>query len=118
MKVGPTDILLAEARSLEARTRLSGTIGQLRQRLRPASLAQDAVDSATQGIASAIRRGAEGVRDRPLATAAFAGAIGLVAARGWIFDILRGVGRAKETLHPDGGLKPKRKKTAKKETGK
>jgi ElaB/YqjD/DUF883 family membrane-anchored ribosome-binding protein len=118
MKVGPTDILRAEARTLEARTRLFATLNRMQERLRPSHLAQDAVESAAYGVASVARKGAQAVRGRPFAAAAIAGTIGLVAARGWILDILRGSSGADETPGPAEGLKPKRKKHAKKETGK
>jgi ElaB/YqjD/DUF883 family membrane-anchored ribosome-binding protein len=104
---GPPDITIAEARVRLARARLFGTIGEVQDRLKPSNLAQDAVESAAQGVASVARKGAEAVRARPFAAAAITGAIGLVMARGWIGDIL---GKRHETRDPATGLKPKGKK--------
>lgn len=84
------ELLAAEARVGLARTRFFVTLGEVQTRLKPANLAQNAVDSATQGITSTARKGAEAVRARPVAAAAVAGAVGLVFARGWIADLLRG----------------------------
>lgn len=82
-------LLAAEAEVQAARSRLFSTFGEVQQRLKPANLAQDAVETAAQGVASAARKGAETVRSRPFATAAIAGTVGLVFARGWIADALR-----------------------------
>lgn len=78
----------AETRSREARKRLLATLGEVHDRLRPSSLAQDAMESAASGVASVAKRGAKAVRKRPVALAAVAGTIGLVMARGWIADIV------------------------------
>jgi ElaB/YqjD/DUF883 family membrane-anchored ribosome-binding protein len=83
-------LLAAEAQVQAARARLFSTLGEVQERLKPANLAQDAVDTAAQGIASTARKGAEAVRSRPFAAAAIAGTVGLVLARGWIADLLRG----------------------------
>lgn len=117
MSVSADDLAAAEVRTREARARLLGTLGAVQERLRPSHLAQDAVESAAQGVASVARKGAEAVRNRPLATAAFAGTIGLVMARGWIADIFGKRGKKNETPAPPAGLKPKRTR-AKKESGK
>lgn len=106
----PPDIGLAEARAKAARARLRGTLGEVQERLRPSNLAQDALETATQGFASAARKGREAVRSRPLTVAAIAGGIGLVMARGWIGSLLRG--RGHETAAAPEGLK-QRRKTAK-----
>ena len=84
-----TEVESAEARIRETRQRLFATLGEVQARMRPSALAQDAVESAAQGVASVARRGAEAVRRRPVALAAVAGTIGLVMARGWIADIVR-----------------------------
>jgi ElaB/YqjD/DUF883 family membrane-anchored ribosome-binding protein len=84
-----TEVESAEARITEARQRLFATLGEVQARMRPSALAQDAVESAAQGVASVARKGAEAVRKRPVALAAVAGTIGLVMARGWIADIVR-----------------------------
>jgi ElaB/YqjD/DUF883 family membrane-anchored ribosome-binding protein len=89
------DIDRAEARTREARARLFATLGEVQDRLKPSHLAQDAVESAAQGVASVARKGAEAVRNRPFATAGVVATIGLVMARGWIGDIVSG--RGKET---------------------
>jgi ElaB/YqjD/DUF883 family membrane-anchored ribosome-binding protein len=106
---GPPDITLAEARVKLARARLFGTIGEVQHRLKPSNLAQDAVESAAQGVASVARKGAEAVRARPFAAAAITGAIGLVMARGWIGDIIGRRKRKHETPAGPKGLKQERK---------
>lgn len=117
MSVSADDLAAAEARSKQARARLLGTLGAVQDRLRPSNIAQDAVESAAQSVATVARKGAEAVRNRPLATAAFAGTIGLVMARGWIADIFGKRAKKDETPAPPAGLKPKRSR-AKKESGK
>ena len=88
-----------------ARARLFGTVAELQDRLKPANLAQNALDSATQGVSSAARKGVAAARERPLAVAAATGAIGLFLARGWIGRRLFG---RDETSDADTGLKSKR----------
>jgi len=90
MKYTPEHVAQAEARIGEARERLLGTLGELQQRLRPSTLAQDAVESAAAGIATVARNGANAVRKRPIAIAAVASAIGLFMARGAIGSIMKG----------------------------
>lgn len=102
----PDPVENAEARIREARQRLFSTIGEIQDRLRPSVLAQDAVGSAAQGLASVARKGAAAIRKRPVAVAAFAGAIGLAMARGLIGDLFRNRGR-NETSVPPAGLKPR-----------
>lgn len=99
------DLAAATARTRAARARLMDTLGQLHDRLRPSTLAQDAVESAAQGVATVARRGADAVRRRPIAIAAFAGTVGLVMARGWIADIVGGRGKHATGEQPKG-LKP------------
>ncbi|MEZ0242025.1 MAG: DUF3618 domain-containing protein [Sphingomonas sp.] len=106
MKYTPAHVAAAEARIGEARERLLGTLGELQQRLRPSTLAQDAVESAAHGVATVARRGANAVRKRPLAVAALAGTIGLFMARGVIGDIIKGDAT---TAKPDS-LKTRRAK--------
>ncbi len=112
----PEHVSQAEARIKETRARLLGTMGEVQQRLRPSHLAQDAVEGAAQSVASAVRKGTDAVRSRPLAVAGAAGAIGLVLARGWIADIFKGKGR--ETPAASISLKskpaPRPRKRAKK----
>ncbi|MCW3836854.1 hypothetical protein ACFQ1E_11740 [Sphingomonas canadensis] len=100
----------ARERSEAARTRLMATLGEVQERFRPANLAQDAVEGAAQGFASAARRGASAVRARPWWIAAFSGAIGLAMARGWIADIVRGKGDGDATPAPADGLDSKTKR--------
>ena len=102
---GPPDLLLAQANAKAARARLLGTLGEVQSRLKPSNLAQDAVESAAQGVASVARKGAEAVRRRPFAVAAITGAIGLVMARGWIGDIVGRRKRKHETTPSSDGLK-------------
>lgn len=94
-------LLAAEAQVRSARTRLLATLGEVQERLKPSNLAQNAVETAAQGVASTARKGAEAVRSRPFAAAAIAGTVGLVFARGWIADMLR---RRNETAPAADGL--------------
>jgi len=111
VSANPHDVAAAQARLAAARARLFGTLGEVQQRLRPSHLAQDAVESAAQGVASVARKGAEAVRARPFAAAGIAGAIGLIMARGWIGDAIRG---RRETRGGADGLKNQSAKSAKK----
>ncbi|HEX8302324.1 DUF3618 domain-containing protein [Sphingomonas sp.] len=95
------EIAAAQAQVEAARRQLFGTLAVVQDRLKPSHLAQDAVESAAQGVASVARKGADAVRRRPVAAAGIVGAIGLVMARGWIGDIVR---RRNETREPDKGL--------------
>lgn len=97
-------LLAAEAQLQAARARMFATLGEVQDRLKPANLAQNAVETAAQGVASTARKGAEMVRSRPLAVAAIAGTVGLVFARGWIADLLR---RRNETAAVADGLNRK-----------
>ncbi len=98
------DLLAAEAQARLARTRLFGTLGEVQERLRPSTLAHNAVESASQGIVSTAQKGAEAVRSRPVAAAAVAGAVGLFLARGWIGRLRR---RRNETAPVPDGLNRK-----------
>ena len=97
----PEHVSQAEARIKEAREKLLGTLGEVQQRLSPSNLAQDAVESAAASVASAVRKGTDAVRSRPLAVAGAAGAIGLVLARGWIADIFKRRKRNETAPAPD-----------------
>ncbi len=95
------------ARIAAAGGQLLGTLGQVQQRLTPSNLAQDAMDSAAQGVATVARKGAEAVRDRPSPPPASPPP----SASSWraaaIGDILS---KRHETRDPATGLKRKGKK--------
>lgn len=80
----------AKAEIAASRAQLFETLGEVQTRLKPATLAQDAVETAAQGVASAARKSADAVKARPAIAAALAGGIGLFFARGWITDRFRG----------------------------
>jgi hypothetical protein len=107
VSANPHDVDAARARIEAAKAQLFGTLGQVQARLSPSNIAQDAVESAVEGVATAARKGAEAVRSRPLAAAGVVATIGLVMARGWIGDILS---KRHETRDPATGLKRKGKK--------
>ncbi len=109
------DVAAAQAQAEAARRQLFGTLAVVQDRLKPSHLAQDAVESAAHGVASIARKGAEAVRSRPFASAGFAGMIGLVMARGWIWDLVRG---RNETTGPDKGLNEKAARPTKKGSAK
>lgn len=113
-----SELEAARARALAARARLNDTLGHVQERMKPSTLAHDAIGSAAEGALSIARKGAASVRQRPLATAAVAGAIGLVMSRGWIGEILgaRKKKTADATPKPQAGLKPRRRKSVPKST--
>jgi ElaB/YqjD/DUF883 family membrane-anchored ribosome-binding protein len=94
-------IALAQAEVAASRARLFATLGTVQTRLSPSNLAQDTLEAATSGVASAARKGADVVRARPVATAAVAGGVGLFLARGWIAGLFR---NRKETPAVPEGL--------------
>lgn len=101
-----TDVELAEARAKAARERLATTINQLQYRLKPSTLAQGAIDNATESAKSIALKGAAEVRARPVAAAAVVGAIGLFLSRGWISRALtkrKKAGNDGETDPPEAG---------------
>ncbi len=83
------DLIAAEAQVQRTRAQLFETLGIVQARLKPSNLAHNAVESATQGVATTARKGAEVVRSRPLAAAAIAGTVSLFFARGLIAKMLR-----------------------------
>lgn len=97
----PEHVAEAEARIKATRARMLGTLGEVQQRLSPSNLAQDAVEGAAASVATAVRKGTEAVRSRPLAVAGAAGAIGLVLARGWIADIFKSRKRSETASAPE-----------------
>lgn len=115
MSENPHDVTAAQEQVDAARDRLFGTLARVQDRLKPSHLAQDAIESAAHGVGSMARRGAEAVRSRPLATAGFASMIGLIMARGWIGDIVRG---RHETPGVDKSSKEKAARPAKKGSAK
>ena len=96
------NLIAAEAQVQAERGRFFETLGEVQERLKPATLAHNAVETAAQGVASTARKGAEAVRTRPLAAAAIAGTVGLVFARGWIVDAIRGRDRDETAVPADG----------------
>lgn len=115
MSANPHDVIAAQEQVDAARNRLFGTLARVQDRLKPSHLAQDAIESAAHGVGSIARKGAEAVRSRPLATAGFAGMIGLIMARGWIGDIVRG---RHETPDANRSSKEKARRPAKKGSAK
>lgn len=84
------ELLAARARARAARLRVSATFGELQDRLRPANLAQNAMDTASDGVATAARKSADVVRARPIAAAAGATLLGLFLARRPLARLVRG----------------------------
>jgi ElaB/YqjD/DUF883 family membrane-anchored ribosome-binding protein len=91
----------AGAQVQAARARFFTTLAEVQERLKPSTIAQDAVETVSHGVASAARAGADAVRARPLAAGAIAATVGLVLARGWIASIFRR--RRDETPAPPRG---------------
>ena len=83
-------IAAAEAEVSAAKARMFSTLGEVQERLKPSTLAHDAMETAAAGVTSASKRVAETARSRPLLAGAVAGAIGLFFARGPIIDAIKG----------------------------
>lgn len=98
------ELIAAQAQAEAARTRLFGTLGEVQTRLKPANIAQDAMDSATDKLTTAARRGADAARERPYAAAAIAGGVGLFLARGWVARLFRRKPKPNATPASAGGL--------------
>jgi ElaB/YqjD/DUF883 family membrane-anchored ribosome-binding protein len=71
------DVVEAQASRQVARQRFLTTFDEVKTRLSPATIAQDAVESATDGAKTLVRK-------RPVAVAGTVAAIGLFFARGLI----------------------------------
>lgn len=98
------ELIAAEARVAAARTRLFDTLGEVQTRLKPANMAQNAMNSATTSLTAAAQRGADAARTRPYAAAGIAGGVILFLARGWICKRLRRKPRADATPVRTDGL--------------
>lgn len=73
------DVIVAKAEAARARARLHDTIAQLRARLTPKALAEDAADSARQGALKLGMTSLETARRRPALVGGIAGlALGLL----------------------------------------
>ncbi len=86
---GDPALVAAHAQVDAARARLFGTLGEIKERLEPRNIAEDAMERVTTRLSSAAQRGADAARERPYAAAGVAAGIGLFLARGWIFKRLR-----------------------------
>ncbi len=74
MSGDPRDIALAEQRSRIARKQFLATLGTVKTRLSPATIAQDAMENAKDSAKSVVRK-------HPLAVVGVASAIGLLLSR-------------------------------------
>ena len=90
---GDPVILAARARVVASKSQLDASVARAKARLSPRSLAADAVDSATDKAAQVAQSGMQIVKERPGATAAVIGAVGLVLAHtpllGWAGSLFR-----------------------------
>ena len=84
------EVATARFRSRVAKERFQATLAETRTRLSPKTLAQDALETAKQGTASAARNAAVTARQRPLAMAAAAGVVAIFFARKPLLRALRG----------------------------
>lgn len=73
-----SDVIAAQQRAENARTRLLATLGQVQDKMHPMTLAQDAVENVALGV---MRDTVETVRARPRTMAAAAGLAVLFMAR-------------------------------------
>ena len=101
---GNPDLIAAQAQVEAARTRLFDTLGEVQTRLKPANIAQNAMDSATTSLTTAAQRGADAARARPYAAAGIAGGVVLFLARGWVCKLFRRKPRQDATSPVAGSL--------------
>lgn len=101
---GDPKLIAAQAQVEAARTRLFDTLGEVQTRLKPANIAQNAMDSATTSLTAAAHRGADAARARPYAAAGIAGGVVLFLARGWVCKLFRRKRKQDATQAVAGGL--------------
>jgi hypothetical protein len=78
MNEAPPALAAAEARSIAARAQFLATLGEVKEKLNPAHLAQNAVGNVKDNV---VRGTVETVRTKPATVAAVAGAAILFLAR-------------------------------------
>lgn len=83
-------LIAAQAQAEAAKLRFFSTLGEVQVRIKPSTLAHDAMESASEGIATAARKGADVARARPAVTAGAAGLFALFLARKPICRLVRG----------------------------
>lgn len=105
-------VIAAQADRQIARQRLFASLDDAKARLHPATIAQDAIDGATDGAKAAARKGIAAVRARPVTAAAAAGGIGLFLARGWIARKLAECRAANETRDRPTSLTLRERRTS------
>lgn len=99
------DLHLAEARVTEARSRLTGTVGDIQRRLQPQLLFKNAWDGVRENSASLADDMVETAKARPGAAAGVAVGIAALALRRPIGRLLRrAFWRKRETKVPDDKL--------------
>lgn len=86
----PPEVLAAHNEREVARLRFQTTLDTIQQRLSPATLKQEAVDTMRETAAATARTGAETVRRHPGKIAAGIGLLGLFLARKPIKRAIRG----------------------------
>lgn len=89
-KPAPTRLALAQARAKTARARLSDTIGQLQERARPTSLAQDVAETLKERGSDLALGMVKTAKTRPARTGAVLAIIGLFLARHRVAGLVRG----------------------------
>lgn len=95
-------IAAALAQRAAARGRLLATAGAVQQRLRPANLAQEAVETAKGGLAQAARQGVATAQRKPVLAVAIGAALGLLLARKPILRLVRRRGADETVTVPEG----------------
>jgi hypothetical protein len=107
-----TDLARAEARSREARARLFGTIGEVKARLSPPSLAHNLAEKVQDSATGLALKAVDGARKRPALAGALLAGLGLFLARKQVGAAFSR--KSKETPDPQPGLKPRRARRPKK----
>lgn len=96
------DVRLAEARVTEARSRLTGTIGDIQRRLHPQLLLRNAWEGVRDTSVSLADEAVETARAQPGAAAGVAAAITALALHRPLGRLLRRLVRRKRKIPPPG----------------
>jgi hypothetical protein len=81
MSADEPSLALVELRSVQARQRLAGTLGEIQARLNPKALAREAAQELRDAGENLAHEGLQAARRHPLTIAGVVAAIGLFAAR-------------------------------------
>lgn len=102
MKDTERTLLRARRESERARTRLTGTMIEMQNRLRPAVLIEEAIDELREKASESAKEALEFVKARPMTAAGILAAALVYLFRGRLFDAVISIfSRTRETAHAD-----------------